>query len=232
MSFTLPTPDLSHLPSSTYDHVYEPAEDSFLLLDALEQDADELKAYKNAVCLEMGSGTGIASAALGSILGKETREYIYVATDINPHACIATRSTFDQSNVHSLVLRTSFASGLLPRLEQKVDIQLFNFPYVPSSPLPSPSSSPNVTSGQHIAASWKGGERGREVIDAWMEGKWMEKLASYRGRCYVVCLEVNHVEEIVAWANAMEEWTAEVMMRRRAGREKLCVIRFKRCHVR
>ena len=69
----IPTPDISHLNKKDFDEIYEPAgvcrtipeplvanatccltEDTFLLLDGLEADAEALKELRATVCLEIG----------------------------------------------------------------------------------------------------------------------------------------------------------------------------------
>lgn len=49
-----PTPDLSHLTAAHYEDVYEPSDDTFLLLDALEKDKPLLQALNPGICLELG----------------------------------------------------------------------------------------------------------------------------------------------------------------------------------
>ena len=84
-----PTPSFSHLTSSDYQNVYEPAEDSFLLMDALEKESNFLKsmrfdlhtarqftsslsstflANRPLICVEIGSGSGAVVTFLATLL--------------------------------------------------------------------------------------------------------------------------------------------------------------------
>lgn len=61
-------PSLDHLPYTAYERVYEPAEDTFLLCDALAADARRLRAARPALLLELGPGTGAACTYLALLL--------------------------------------------------------------------------------------------------------------------------------------------------------------------
>ena len=52
MSF--PTPSFAHLRQEDYQNVYEPAEDTFLMMDALEKDADFLRKRRYNRCSYYG----------------------------------------------------------------------------------------------------------------------------------------------------------------------------------
>lgn len=91
----LPTPDTGHLGAAEFDKVYEPVEDSFLLLDALELDQDDILALSPKICVEIGSGSGVAITCLASLVsslvGADKAKFF--ATDINPNAVEATTQT-------------------------------------------------------------------------------------------------------------------------------------------
>ena len=54
MEVGYPTPNYNHLWRKEYKGVYEPSEDTFLLLDCLEKDANYLKMLEPTICLEIG----------------------------------------------------------------------------------------------------------------------------------------------------------------------------------
>ncbi|KAE9400009.1 hypothetical protein BT96DRAFT_993465 [Gymnopus androsaceus JB14] len=130
-------------------------EDTFLLLDALEADAEELKAMNAAIFLEIGSGSGCVSAFAGKILDAST---LYLTTDINYRACNCTRRTGSQNNVTLDAIQTSFTQAPHSRLKNSVDIICFNPPYVPTV-------STEVSEAQDlrgIEGSWAGGSDGMQ----------------------------------------------------------------------
>ena len=49
------TPDTGHLARPEFAEVYPPAEDSFLLMDALLADRDAIAARRPLICWEIGS---------------------------------------------------------------------------------------------------------------------------------------------------------------------------------
>ncbi|PVV03902.1 hypothetical protein BB560_001605 [Smittium megazygosporum] len=61
------TPDYN-LKSSEYDSVYDPSEDSFILLDALEADVDLIKSSNPSIIAEIGVGSGIVLTFIRNFL--------------------------------------------------------------------------------------------------------------------------------------------------------------------
>ncbi|AEH61122.1 methylase [Methanosalsum zhilinae DSM 4017] len=97
------------------DNVYEPAEDSFLLADAVLQ-----YAYDGMRIIEIGTGTGIVSAVIRANLNPE----MIIATDINPYAARCAKGNGID------VIRTDLFKGIkrLPIF----DLIIFNPPYLPT----------------------------------------------------------------------------------------------------
>lgn len=111
----LPTPDTSHV---SYSRVYEPAEDSFLLLDTLSSPSETTFLQQRfhspspataaaspsspppsppppPLVVEVGTGSGVVigfiNAQAGPIFG--TRDVLTLGTDVNGFACAATAAT-------------------------------------------------------------------------------------------------------------------------------------------
>ncbi|KAF9015035.1 S-adenosyl-L-methionine-dependent methyltransferase [Cyathus striatus] len=215
----IPTPDLSHLTSEDFEDVYEPAEDTFLLLDALEQDEEALKRSNPIICLEIGSGSGCVSSFIGKILGNAV---LYLCTDINIRACNATLATGIRNQIALNTIHASLASPLHLRLAHSVDIIVFNPPYVPTT-----SNEALDAQGHHdITGAWAGGTDGMQITNQFL-GR-VDELLSTNGRFYLVALKQNGIPEIMEQMEREHGLHGEVVLQRRAGREHLFVLRFMR----
>ncbi|KIJ45657.1 hypothetical protein M422DRAFT_59809 [Sphaerobolus stellatus SS14] len=215
----IPTPDLSHLTYKDYDHVYEPAEDTFILLDALEQDADELKELKPTICLEIGSGSGCVSTFITQILDTRT---VYLCTDINPYAAQCTFRTGKQNNKILDPIRAYLALPLMNRLKYQVDVLLFNPPYVPTIT----DELEAAQAGKSIEGAWAGGTDGMELTNKFLQ--CVEHLLSPKGRFYLVALKANRIDSIRQRMKDGYGLESKISLERRAGREYLYILCFYR----
>ncbi len=122
------------------EDVYQPAEDTYLLLRAALDEA-----HLDDLALEIGCGSGFISQELSIKVGR------LVATDINPHAVRAAKARGIE------VIRADLLRGI----KGKFDLILFNSPYLPTLP--------EERTGKWIDYALDGGESGRQTIDRFLK---------------------------------------------------------------
>lgn len=154
----LPTPDTSHVP---YAQVYEPAEDSFLLLDTLSSPSEtafltqrftttiSATGFHNGLAaplvVEVGTGSGVVigfvNAHAPALFG--TSAVLTAGIDVNGFACAATQATVAAAAAAATAdaapgcfLGALRGDLLAPLGAGQVDVLIFNPPYVPTEELP------------------------------------------------------------------------------------------------
>lgn len=215
-----------YLPKSIFEkdfeNVYEPAEDTFLLIDALERDLEALE-KTTLICLECGSGSGTVITALSkAFLKNNSFPRTMIATDINPQACKTTKkcALFHKQD-HIQVVMTDLAEALVGRLENKVDLLIFNPPYVPTE-------AREIKEGdkQPIYLSWAGGEDGTQLMNSFLKYYVNRLLSKPDGVAYLVALEANDIDKIT---NCLLPYDihGSVVAQRRAGSEFLSIVKYR-----
>ena len=146
----LPTPSTSHVDTT---RIYDPAEDSFLLIDTLSADTEctFLQARFPTPCLtplvlEVGTGSGVILAFI-----TQFAEHIFgcsnvmtMGLDLSEYACKASLQTVDRAchstqhhrQHHAIplcVMQCDLAAACRPGI---VDVLVFNPPYVPTHSVP------------------------------------------------------------------------------------------------
>ncbi len=125
------------------EHVYEPAEDTFLI-------AEKMKVAEDDNVLDMGTGCGILA-----VLAAEKAKSV-LAVDINPYAIQCASKNAENNGVKD---RIEFRKGdLFQPINQNEHFNLifFNPPYLPSETNEEKS---------WIGKAWAGGRNGRKIVD-------------------------------------------------------------------
>lgn len=205
-----PTPLTPHLKRSEFTSVYPPSEDTFLLLDCLEEFYTAGDNNHPLISLEIGSGSGVISTFVQGICP----ETYCIAVDINKQAAEASKETSLVNKKEVEVVCSDLGAGL-SGLFGKVDLLIFNPPYVPTES--------EEVSSSGIEASWAGGIDGREVIDKFLPTA--AKFLSPTGIFFLLGIRQNRPGEICEISKSFQ-LSGSIVGERKAGIEKLWVIKF------
>ncbi|KAK5125150.1 hypothetical protein LTR85_000826 [Meristemomyces frigidus] len=247
----LPTPSTSHV---NYNRVYEPAEDSYLLLDTLSAPSEISflqdrfpPTSPSPLALEVGTGSGVVLAFLSAnaerILGRS--DVATIGTDVNDFACKATRDTVklaiaeiqpSDSPLFCGALKSDLTSAIRSRC---IDVLVFNPPYVPTESLPNGTNHDDFADRDDFASdeaferdshllalSYAGGVDGMETTNRLLEQ--LPDTLSERGVAYILLCAQNWPEavkeRIRSWPGA---WSAETVgsSGKKAGWERLSILR-------
>lgn len=181
--------------------VYEPAEDTFLLLEVLEKE----KWKKDEVVLEAGSGTGILSVFLA-----KTVKAVF-SSDINRRAAICTKNNAFLSgakNVH--VFAGDLFSAISPK--KKFDAIVFNTPYLPE----------DTVTGKFGDPAWSGGHDGRRVIERFLFGAEDRLLPG--GKIFLVESSISNYKKTIDFLKK-RRFAAKVAAKNMAFFEEIVAIR-------
>lgn len=194
-----------------FKSVYEPSDDTFLLCDAIKNDIEHVSALKPAIVWELGTGSGCVITFISQLLKPSA---LFLATDINPAALTLATRTAAHNAQRIEAVRMDLDSAFM--LDGKVDVLIFNPPYVPTE-------DDEVGTSCGISASWAGGEDGRRVIDRFLPIV-PRVLRSGGGVCYLLLVQENRPKDIMALMRA-QGMQVDIIINRQAQNEHLLVIR-------
>ena len=170
-----------------YDSVYVPADDTFLLISALEKEPLRGKV------LELGTGTGIIAIYCAKRGSK------VIANDINPEAI---ELSGENARINGVDIK--FILGDLFEIfeglsgtDQQFDSIIFNPPYLPRS---------EFEEKDRLTLAWDGGKDGAELIF-----KFIEELPRFlTGRAYFILSSLNPIQEIEESASTSGLWMEQL----------------------
>ena len=214
----LPTPSLSHFCKADFLQIYPPSEDTFLMLDTLELEADWISSQVHpTIAAEIGTGSGCILAFLGQLFPN----VLLIGSDVNRRACEATCKTLLHNSIGlGSAVQMEFLDGFSIGAggEGKIDLLVFNPPYVPSEDC-------DFYENPLDLACLGGDSRGRKVIDKFIAR--LDAVLSSKGVGYLLLMHQNDPLD-VALQLEKRGFHPEIVNKRRAGIELLYLMKIVR----
>ena len=168
------------------EHVYEPAEDTFLI-------AENMRVTEDDTVLDMGTGCGVLA-----VLAAEKARGV-LAVDVNPYALQCASRNAENNGVKE---RIEFRRGdLFQSIKQNehFSLILFNAPYLPSEPDEEKS---------WIGKAWAGGRNGRKIVDRFVMDA--PKFLAAGGRIQLVQSSLSDVNRTIEMFSELDLQTMVV----------------------
>lgn len=174
----------SKIDISVDSEVYNPSDDSFLLLKVIEVKRDE-------TLLDMGSGSGLIAIHAARAGAKVT------ATDLNPFAVDCIKRNAARNDARVSVVQ----SDLFSNVSGIFDVISFNPPYLPGA----------RTSTSWIEKAWSGGEEGGETAIRFLDDAWRHLAPG--GRIFMILSSIGGLMSVLKSARERYEATMLVEQR-------------------
>ena len=209
-------------------NVYEPAEDTFLLIDSMELELKNMQNFFNDIknknkelnTIEIGCGNGLISCCFLSEIKKYDIKINHYCVDINKDAINLTHKLLEKYNFDK---NTKFIEGdLFNKIDKNIlfDIIIFNPPYVTTDD----EEYKKALNEKNIYAAWAGGKKGSETIF-----KFISQLKDFikdDSIIYLLLSKENEFFKIIDDINNCINFQFEILMKIKATNEKLAVFKF------
>ena len=210
--------------SKDFLNVYVPSEDTFLLIDSLELELDNINinSYFNNKekinTIELGCGNGLVSCSFLSKLNQNNINHYCI--DINKDALNLTKNLLSYYNLNKNIF--FLESDLFDSIDKNItfDIIIFNPPYVTTDD----EEYKRALKEKDIYAAWAGGKKGSETIN-----KFVDKLKGrINNKCIIFLLlsKENDYNLIINNLMTQYDFKFELLMRKQFKNEKLAVFKF------
>ena len=210
--------------SKDFLNVYVPSEDTFLLIDSLELELDNINinSYFNNKekinTIELGCGNGLVSCSFLSKLNQNNINHYCI--DINKDALNLTKNLLSKYNLNK---NTFFLeSDLFDSIDKNItfDIIIFNPPYVTTDD----EEYKRSLKEKDIYAAWAGGKKGSETIN-----KFVDKLKgriNNKSIIFLLLSKENDYNLIINNLMTQYDFKFELLMKKQFKNEKLAVFKF------